>query len=107
MPRLEPGHNPTGKWLQQLKLFALATGNGELPVWLDALDGDSGDSTRYAPQFVAFAEPACLANFLPLGEVILMGDRKMPTEENQLIWLRLGLGYIGLITMQEPYRSTL
>jgi UDP-N-acetylglucosamine enolpyruvyl transferase len=32
VPRLEPGYNPAGEWLQQLKLFALATGDGGLPV---------------------------------------------------------------------------
>lgn len=107
VPRLEPGYNPTGEWLQQLKLFALATGDGGLPVWFAALDGGTGDSTTYAPQFAAFAEHARLASFLPLGEVILMGDRKMPTEENQVTWLRLGLGYIGPLTLQEHHRQTL
>ncbi|MGB9888013.1 MAG: IS1634 family transposase, partial [Moorellales bacterium] len=107
VPRLEPGYNPSGEWLQQLKLFALAAGDGGLPVWFDALDGGTGDSTTYAPQFAAFAEHARLANFLPLEEVILLGDRQMPTEENQLTWLRLGLGYIGPITMQDHHRQTL
>jgi len=107
VPRLEPGYNPTGEWLQQLKLFALATGDGGLPVWFDALDGGTGDSTTYAPQFAAFADHARLANFLPLEEVILLGDRKMPTEENQLTWLRLGLGYIGPVTLQDHHRRTL
>lgn len=106
-PRLEPGYNPAGEWLQQLKLFALATGDGGLPVWFDTLDGGTGDSTTYAPQFAAFADHARLANFLPLEEVILLGDRKMPTEENQLTWLRLGLGYIGPVTMQDHHRQTL
>jgi len=107
VPRLEPGYNPAGEWLQQLKLFALATGDGGLPVWFDALDGGTGDSTTYAPQFAAFAEHARLANFLPLEEIILLGDRKMPIEENQLTWLRLGLGYIGPVTLQEHHRQTL
>ncbi|MBM4465488.1 MAG: hypothetical protein FJ014_08060 [Chloroflexi bacterium] len=93
--------------MQQLKLFALAAGDGGLPVWFDALDGGTGDSTTYAPQFAAFCEHARLANFLPLEEVILIGDRKMPTEENQLTWLRLGLGYIGPMTMQEHHCQTL
>jgi hypothetical protein len=106
-PRLEPGYNPAGEWLQQLKLFALARGDGGLPVWCDALDGGAGDSTTYAPQFAAFAAHARLANFLPLEEVILLGDRKMPTAENQLTWLRLGLGYIGPVTLQDQHRQTL
>jgi len=71
------------------------------------LDGGTGDSTTYAPQFAAFCEHARLSNFLPLEEIILIGDRKMPTEENQLAWLRLGLGYIGPVTMQEHHRQTL
>ncbi len=107
VPRLEPGYNPQGEWVQQLKLFALAAGDGGLPVWFDTLDGGTGDSTTYAPQFAAFCEHAQLANFLPLEEVILIGDRKMPTEENQLTWLRLGLGYIGPMTMQEHHCQTL
>jgi hypothetical protein len=31
----------------------------------------------------------------------------MPTVENQLAWLRLGVSYIGPVTMQEPHRETL
>ncbi|MBC8230007.1 hypothetical protein H8E77_10720 [bacterium] len=31
----------------------------------------------------------------------------MPTEENQLAWLRLGVGYIGPLTMQDHHRQTL
>ena len=107
VPRLEPGYNPQGQWVQQLKLFALAAGDGGLPVWFDALDGGTGDSITYAPQFAAFCEHARLSHFLPLEEAILIGDRKMPTEGNQLTWLRLGLGYIGPTTMQEHHRHSL
>ena len=107
VPQMEPGYNPQGQWVQQLKLFALAAGDSGLPVWFDALDGGTGDSTTYAPQFAAFSEHARLARFLPLAEVLLIGDRKMPTQENQLTWLRLGLGYIGPVTLQDHHRQTL
>ena len=107
VPRLEPGYNPQGEWVQQLKLFALATGDGGLPVWFEALSGGAGDSPQYVPQFAAFCEHARLATLLPLHEVIVIGDRKMPTVENQLAWLRLGVSYIGPVTMQEPHRETL
>ena len=107
VPRLEPGYNPAGEWLQQLKLFALAAGDGGLPVWCDVLHGGTGDSTTYAPQFAAFCEHVRLANFLPLEDTILIGDRKMPTAENQLTWLRLNLGYIGPIPLQDHQRQTL
>ncbi|WP_347243423.1 hypothetical protein [Thermogutta sp.] len=33
-----------------------------------------------------------MANFSTSDEVIFLGDRQMPTEENQWTWLRLGLG---------------
>jgi|SRR5262252_2875702 len=107
VPRLEPGYNPAGEWLQQLKLFALAAGDGGLPVWFDVLPGGTGDSTTYAPQFAAFSDHACLARFLPLEDIILIGDRKMPTADNQLTWLRLNLGYIGPLTLQDHHRQTL
>jgi transposase len=107
VPRLEPGYNPAGEWLQQLKLFALAAGDGGLPVWFDVLPGGTGDSTTYAPQFAAFSDHARVARFLPLEDIILIGDRKMPTAENQLTWLRLHLGYIGPITLQDHHRQTL
>ena len=106
-PRLEPGYNPAGEWLQQLKLFALAAGDGGLPVWFDVLPGGTGDSTTYAPQFAAFSDHARLARFLPLEDIILIGARKMPTADNQLTWLRLNLGYIGPITLQDHHRQTL
>jgi transposase len=107
VPRLEAGYNPAGEWLQQLKLFALAAGDGGLPVWFDVLPGGTGDSTTYAPQFAAFSDHARLARFLPLEDIILIGDRKMPTADNQLTWLRLNLGYIGPITLQDHHRQTL
>jgi len=107
VPRLEPGYNPQGEWVQQLKLFALATGDGGLPVWFEALNGGDGDSPQYVPQFEAFCEHARLATLLPLHEVIVIGDRKMPTVENQLAWLRLDVSYIGPLTMQETHRETL
>jgi transposase len=107
VPRLEPGYNPQGEWVQQLKLFALAAGDGGLPVWVDALNGGQGDSSTYVPQFEAFCQHAQLATLLPLDEVIILGDRKMPTEENQLVWLRLRVGYIGPTTMQDHHRQSL
>lgn len=107
VPRLEPGYNPQGEWVQQLKLFALACGDGGLPVWFDALSGGTGDSATYVPQFEAFCHHAQLSTLLPLEEVIVIGDRKMPTAENQLSWLRLGVSYIGPTTMQGHHRETL
>src|SRR5215831_2464823 len=107
VPRLEPGYNPAGEWLQQVKLFALAAGDGGLPVWCDVLHGGTGDSTTYAPQFAAFSDHVRLARFLPLEDIILIGDRKMPTAENQLTWLRLKLGYIGPMTLQDQHRQSL
>jgi transposase len=107
VPRLEEGYNPQGEWVKQLKLFTLASGDGGLPVWFDALNGGAGDSPAYAPQFEAFCQHAKLATFLPLQEVIILGDRKMPTQENQLIWLRAGIGHIGPVTMQNQDRQTL
>jgi len=107
VPCLEPGYNPQGEWVQQLKLFALAAGDGGLPVWFDALSGGEGDSPNYVPQFEAFCQHAQLATLLPLEEVIVLGDRKMPTEENQLAWLRLGVSYIGPTTMQDHHRQAL
>ena len=107
VPRLEPGYNPAGEWLQQVKLFALAAGDGGLPVWCDVLHGGTGDSTTYAPQFAAFSDHVRLARFLPLEDIILIGDRKRPTAENQVRWLRLKLGYIGPMTLQDQHRQSL
>jgi len=107
VPRLEPGDNPAGEWLQQLQLFALAAGDGGLPVWFDVLHGGTGDSTTYAPQFAAFSDHAHLARVLPLEDIILIGDRKMPTAENQMTWLRLHLGDIGPMTLQDQHRQSL
>jgi Domain of unknown function (DUF4277) len=106
-PRLEPGYNPAGEWLQQLKLFALTAGDGGGPVWFDMLSGGTGDSTTYAPQCAAFSNHARMARFLPLEDIILIGDRQMPTAENQVPWLRLHLGSIGPITLQDHHRQTL
>ncbi len=94
VPRLEPGYNPGGEWLQQLKLFALAAGDGGLPVWFDTLHGGTGDSTTYVPQFAAFSEHVQLAHFLPLEDIILIGDRAQRTGYQ-------GLGHTVAITDPE------
>ena len=107
VPRLEPGYNPGGEWLQPLKLFALAAGDGGLPVWFDTLPGGTGDSTTYVPQCAAFSKHVQLAHFLSLEDIILLGDRKMPTAENQLTWLRLHLGSIGPLTLQDQHCQAL
>jgi Domain of unknown function (DUF4277) len=106
-PRLEPGDNPAGEWWQPLTLFALAAGDGGLPVWFDVLPGGTGDSTTYAPQCAAFSDHARLARFLPLEDIILIGDRKRPTAENQLTGLRLHLGYSGPMTLPDHHRQSL
>jgi len=107
VPHLEPGYNPAGEWLQPWKLCALAAGDGGLPVWFDVLPGGTGDSTTYAPQCAACSDHARLARFLPLEDILLLGDRKMPTAEHQLTGLRLHLGSIGPITLQDHHRQTL
>ena len=104
---MQMGYNPAGEWLQQLKLFALAAGDGGLPEWFDVLPGGTGDSTTYAPQCAAFSDHARLARFLPLEDIILMGDRTMPTADHQLTWLRLPLGSSGPLTLQDHHRQTL
>jgi hypothetical protein len=42
-----------------------------------------------------------------LEAIILMGDRKMPTAENPMTWLRLHLGYLGPMTLQDQHRQSL
>ena len=43
------GVQPSGGVAAAMKLFALAAGDGGLPVWFDVLHGGTGDSTTYAP----------------------------------------------------------
>lgn len=107
VPRLEPGDNPQGEWVQQRTLCALATGDGGLPVWCDALSGGAGDSPNSVPQCEAFGQHAQLATLLPLGEFLVIGDRKMPTVENQLAWLRLGRSSMGPTTMPDQHCQTI
>jgi hypothetical protein len=80
-PRREPGDNPAGAWLQQWQRFALAAGDGGLPVWFDVLPGGPGDRPTYAPQGAACSAQARRARFVPLEAIILMGDRTMPTAD--------------------------
>jgi len=105
VPRLEPGYTPQGEWVQPLKLCALAAGEGRLPVWFDALSGGTGDSPTYVPQCAAFCQHAPLATWRPLQEVIVIGDRTLPTVDNQLAWLRLGVSYMGPTTRQDAHRQ--
>jgi len=107
VPRLEPGYNPKGVYAKQLKLFALVTGDGAIPAWFDTLNGSTGDNNTYTPEFAAFREHAQLAHFLPLNETIILGDQKMTSLKNQLTWLRLGIGYIGPLTMNKNHREKL
>ena len=103
--RLEEGYNPHGEWVEQLKLFALVTGDGGVPVWFETLNGGSSDGPAYVPQFEALCQHADLAQYLPLQAIVVLGDRKMPTQENQLAWAHIGS--IGPVTMQAAQRATL
>lgn len=105
--KLEPGYNPQGEWVNQLKLFAISAGDSGIPVWFESLSGGAGDSPAYAPEFEALCKYAELSKQLPLDEVILIGDRKMATKENQLRWLRAKVGYIGPQTMTEKDKEEL
>lgn len=104
-PRPEPGYIHLGIWTQQLKLFALVCGDGSRPAWWDMLDGGASDSTTYVPQFEAFLQHTELASQLPLDQILLIGDSKMPYKENQLAWLRMGVGYIAHLTMEEFHQK--
>jgi hypothetical protein len=44
---------------------------------------------------------------LPLEDIILLGDRQMPTAEHQLTWRRLHRGSIGPLTLPDHHRPTL
>ncbi|MCP4255640.1 MAG: IS1634 family transposase [Candidatus Scalindua sp.] len=105
--KIEPGYNPQGEWVNQLKLFALSRGDSGLPVGFETRSGGAGDSPAYVPEFEALCKYAELSTHLPLDEVILIGDRKMATKGNQLIWLRENIGYIGPQTITENDRKTL
>ncbi len=107
VPQIEPGYNPQGEWVNQLKLFAMSAGDSGIPVWFETLSGGAGDSPAYVPEFEALCKYAELSTFLPLDEVILIGDRKMATKENQLTWLRQNIGFIGPQTMTEANREIL
>ncbi|MCP4255781.1 MAG: hypothetical protein GY775_20740, partial [Candidatus Scalindua sp.] len=105
--KIEPGYNPQGEWVNQLKLFALSSGDSGLPVWFETLSGGAGDSPAYVPEFEALCKYAELSTHLPLDEIILIGDRKMATKGNQQIWLRENIGYIDPQTITENDRKAL
>ena len=107
VPTLEEGYNPQGEWIKQLKLFGIAAGDSGLPVWFNILDGGQADSPVYAAEFDAFYKAASMKDILLLHEIILIGDRKMATKDNQLTWLRQGIGFIGPISMQQKDKEAL
>src|SRR2546426_8452008 len=51
VPRLEPRYNPAGEWLQPLKLFDLAAGDGGLTVGFDVVAVGLSERTCYATRF--------------------------------------------------------
>jgi len=65
VPRLEPGDHPAGEWLQPLPRFALAAGDGGVPVWCAVRPGGAGESTTYVPQCAACSDHVRLARCLP------------------------------------------
>jgi hypothetical protein len=68
--------------------------------------GGEGDSPNHVLQFEVFCERAQLATMSPLDEVIVLGDRKTPTEKNQLAWLQLNVSCISAkCGMQVMYSS--
>jgi hypothetical protein len=107
VPRLEPGDHPAGEWRQPLKRFARAAGDGGLPVWCDVWPGGPGASPTSAPPCAAFSDHAQRARFVPVEDILLLGDRKRPPAEHQWTWLRLHLGSSAPIPLHDQHRQTL
>jgi len=105
VPRLEPGDHPAGEGLPPWPRWALAAGDGGLPVGVDVRPGGTGDRPTAAPPGAACSAQARLARLGPLEALLRLGDRPRPTADPQVTGWRLQRGSRGPLPLQAPHRQ--
>ncbi len=82
--------------------FSLSvSAGGGVPIWYEALDGQTNDSVCYLPHLDA------LSNQLGITSPLIVGDSKLVSNNNMIAFLKAGAYFIGPATLDKKGRVQL
>lgn len=97
------GHTKKGQdpRCKQLNFSLSVTADGGVPLWYDALDGNTNDSVCYTPHLAAFQQE------LGITKPLVVGDSKLVSNGNMMAFCRAGACFIGPATLDKTEKKRL
>lgn len=97
------GHTKKGQdsRCKQVNFSLSVTSDGGVPLWYDALDGNTNDSVSYLPHLSA------LSNTLGIASPLIVGDSKLVSNNNMIAFCRADAFFIGPATLDENGKKKL
>jgi len=81
--------------------FSLSVTDGSVPLWYEALDGNTNDSVCYLPHLKA------LENELGITSPLIVGDSKLVSKGNMIAFCRAGASFIGPASVDKNEKERL
>jgi len=97
------GHTKKGQdsRCKQVNFSLSATADGGVPIWYDAIDGNTSDSVCYLPHLEA------LENELGITSPLIVGDSKLVSNSNMIAFCRAGAFFIGPASLDKTEKKRL
>jgi transposase len=97
------GHTKKGQdcRCKQVNVSLSVTADGGIPIWYDAIDGNTSDSVCYLPHLEA------LKNELGITSPLVVGDSKLLSLSNMIAFLKAGAFFIGPASLDKNERKRL
>jgi len=97
------GHTKKGQdpRCKQVNFSLSVTTDGGVPLWYEALNGNTGDSVCYTPHLDAFQQE------LGITKPLVVGDSKLISHNNMIAFCRAGAQFIGPATLDTTEKKRL
>ena len=97
------GHTKKGQdpRCKQVNFSLSVTADGGVPLWYEAVDGNTSDSVCYTPHLKA------LEKELGINHPLVIGDSKLVSHGNMLAFCRAGAHFIGPATLDKKEKKRL
>ena len=100
--RVTYGHTKKGQDCRKKQVnLSLSITDESIPVWYDALDGNTGDNTCYVPHLEA------LENELGITSPLVVGDSKLVSKNNMIAFCRASSYFIGPASVDKKEKERL
>lgn len=97
------GHTKKGQdsRCKQVNFSLSVTSDGGVPIWYDAIDGNTSDSVCYLPHLEA------LNDSLGITSPLIVGDSKLVSNSNMIAFCRAGAFFIGPASLSKNKKKRL